>query len=60
MERKNYRWRVSHQEHGTVEVVAPDRLKALTTAAKGWGVAWTPIARACSIEMLGEYGNEKA
>ena len=58
-QRKETRWRVSHPAHGTVEVRAPERLKALTRAAKHWGVPWTPIARACTIVKLEESGHER-
>lgn len=46
------KWRVAHPDHGEKIVEAPDRLRALTTATKAWGVPWTPIARACTIEKL--------
>lgn len=53
MERR-FRWKVTHPELGTVEVIAPDRLKALTKASKEWKQRWTQIARACTIEKLGD------
>lgn len=49
-----FRWRVTHPELGSVEVIAPERLKALTTASRQWKARWTHIARACTIEKLGE------
>lgn len=48
-----FRWRVTHPDLGSVEVIAPERLKALTTASRQWKVCWTHIARACTIEELG-------
>lgn len=52
MERE-FRWKVTHPELGTVEVIAPDRLKALTRASKEWKQRWTQIARDCTIERMG-------
>lgn len=49
-----YRWRVSHSEHGSAEVVGPTRYEAILAAAKIWRVPWTPIARACAYEKLEE------
>lgn len=51
---QGFRWKVTHPELGTVEVIAPDRLKALTKASKVWKQRWTQIARACTVERLGE------
>lgn len=51
---QGFRWKVTHPELGTVEVIAPDRLKALTRASKEWKQRWTQIARDCTIERLGE------
>ena len=51
---QGFRWKVTHPELGTVEVIAPDRLKALTRASKEWKQRWTQIARACTVERLGE------
>lgn len=52
MERE-FRWKVTHPELGSVEVIAADRLKALTKASREWKQRWTQIARACTIERLG-------
>lgn len=51
---RNFKWKVTHPELGCVEVTAPERLKALTTASKVWKQRWTHIARACTIEKLGD------
>ena len=51
---RNIKWKVTHPELGSVEVIAPDRLKALTKASKEWKQRWTQIARACTVERLGE------
>lgn len=51
---KNFRWKVMHPELGRIEVTAPERLKALITAAREWKTRWTVIARACTIERMGE------
>lgn len=51
---QGFRWKVTHPELGTVEVIASDRLKALTIASREWKQRWTKIARACTIERLGE------
>lgn len=48
------RYKVTHPELGESIVVAEDKLRAVGTAAKGWGVAWTSIARQCEFEVLGE------
>lgn len=51
---QGFRWKVTHPELGTVEVIAPDRLKALTIASREWKQRWTQIARACTVERLDE------
>lgn len=51
---RTFKWRVAHPELGSVEVIAPDRLKALTIASREWKQRWTQIARACTVERLGE------
>lgn len=48
------RYKVTHPELGESIVVAEDKLRAVGEAAKGWGVAWTSIARQCEFEVLGE------
>lgn len=48
------RWRVSHPAHGTAEVEAVDRLRAITGAAGMWRVPWTTIARECAAEKVME------
>lgn len=50
---QGFRWKVTHPELGAVEVIAPDRLKALTRASKEWKQRWTQIARDCTIERMG-------
>ena len=52
MSETKYRWRVTHPEHGTTEVLAVDRLRALTAAAMQWQQRWTLIARDCDIVKL--------
>lgn len=49
-----YIYSVSHPEHGTVEVLADDRLHALVTACNQWGVRWPAVARACTIQIIGK------
>lgn len=48
------KYKVTHPELGESIVVAEDKLRAVGAAAKGWGVAWTSIARQCEFEVLGE------
>ena len=50
---QNFRWRVTHKAHGTVEVEGIDRLRAIIAAAMTWKQRWTLIARACETEKLG-------
>ena len=50
--RQLYLYRVTHPEHGTVEVPAEDRLHAVYAAGRAWGVPWTSMARECGIERL--------
>ena len=52
MSETKYRWSVTHPEHGTVEVQAIDRLRALTAAAMQWHERWTLIAHDCDIVKL--------
>lgn len=58
MSRPVYRWRVvpPHQ-YGidAVEVIGASRYEAIIAAAKLWRTPWTPIARACTFEKLGEW-----
>lgn len=54
MEKAQYLYRVEHPEHGEVQVEAIDRLRAISGAARIWGVPWTSIARECACERLGE------
>lgn len=54
MSRPVYRWRVSHPEHGSADVIGATRYDAVIAAAKLWAVPWTPIARACIFEQLEE------
>lgn len=54
MRRPVYRWRVTHPEHGSAEVVGANRYEAVIAAAKKWRVPWTSVARACQFENLGE------
>lgn len=48
-----YHYRITHYEHGAVDVIAEDRLRAVCAAAHAWGVRWTSIARECGAERLG-------
>ena len=48
------RYKVTHPALGESVVVAEDKLEAVATAAKGWGVPWTSIARQCEFEVMGE------
>ena len=48
------RYKVTHPVLGESVVIAEDKLEAVATAAKGWGVPWTSIARQCAFEVLGE------
>lgn len=52
MSEVKYKWRVTHPELGTVEVLALDRLRAMTAAAMQWQQRWTLIARDCEIVKL--------
>ena len=38
------RWQVSHPEHRTVKVCAPDEASAIYTAAQLWRIDWTRIS----------------
>ena len=51
------RFRVEHPRYGSVRVAAVDRLRAVTGAAREWGVRWTEIARECTVT---EEGGEEA
>ena len=48
------KYRVTHPDLGEFVVAAEDKLRAVSAAAKRWGVAWTSIARQCEFEVLGE------
>lgn len=48
------RYKVTHPALGESAVIAEDKLGAVGAAAKGWGVAWTSIARQCEFEVMGE------
>lgn len=48
------KYRVTHPALGESVVAAEDKLRAVSAAAKRWGVAWTSIARQCEFEVLGE------
>lgn len=48
------KYRVTHPALGESVVAAEDKLRAVSAAAKSWGVAWTSIARQCEFEVLGE------
>ena len=57
MSRWVYRWRVSPPPGSgfeVVEVLGASRYEAMIAAAKLWRTPWTPIARACAFEKLGE------
>lgn len=54
------KYKVTHPALGESVVAAEDKLRAVSAAAKSWGVAWTSIARQCEFEVLGEPAkNEK-
>ena len=48
------KYKVTHPALGESVVAAEDKLRAVSAAAKCWGVAWTSIARQCEFEVLGE------
>lgn len=48
------KYKVTHPVLGESAVIAEDKLEAVATAAKGWGVPWTSIARQCEFEVMGE------
>lgn len=48
----NYRWNVTHPQHGTTSVFGAVQYDAVIAAAKKWHVPWTTIARDCSFEKL--------
>ena len=57
MSRRGYRWRVvppPGSSFEAVEVLGASRHEAMIAAAKLWRTRWTPIARACTFEKLGE------
>ena len=57
MSRQVYRWRVSPSPGSSfeaVEIIGASRYEAMIAAAKLWKTPWTPIARACTLEKLGE------
>lgn len=55
------KYKVTHPALGESVVAAEDKLRAVSAAAKRWGVAWTSIARQCEFEVLGEpEKNEKS
>lgn len=41
-------WEVTLEGYGTARVEAVDKLRAICAAAKGWGLRWTDMARACT------------
>lgn len=51
-EREIYLFRVSHPNHGDIEVEAADRYTAVTGAAKEWGLRWSTICRDCIVMQL--------
>lgn len=53
MKRPIYQWEVSHEKHGTANVAAPDKLRAVQGAAKTWKVPWSGIARECRCRRMG-------
>ena len=58
MTRTLYRWRiVPPHKYGidAVEVIGASRYEAVIAAAKLWRTPWTPIARTCTLEKLGEW-----
>ena len=50
--KEKYRYRVSCESFEPVEVVAVDRLWAVSAAGQAWGVPWTSVARHCVCERL--------
>lgn len=58
MRRPAYRWRVTHPDHESAEVVGASPYEAVIATAKIWRVPWTTIARACTFEKLGEVASE--
>ncbi|WP_195199250.1 hypothetical protein [Faecalispora jeddahensis] len=48
----NYRWNVTHPQHGTVSVLGSVQYDVVIAAAKKWHVPWTAIARDCVFEKL--------
>ncbi len=59
MEKARYLYRVEHPEHGEVQVEAIDRLRAISGAARIWGVPWTSVARECTCERIGKASEAK-
>lgn len=45
-------WEVTLEGYGTARVEAVDKLRAICAAAKGWGLRWTDMARACTVEEI--------
>lgn len=50
MKKPIYRWTITHPKHGTAKATGPDKLAAVTAAAKKWRVPWTSIARECDFD----------
>ena len=48
-----YLFKIIHEHHGTVNVDAIDKLRAIQAAARSWGVPWTSIARECDCKNCG-------
>ena len=58
MTRPVYRWRVAPLPHygmDAVEVLGVSCYEAIIAAAKLWRSPWTPLARVCTFENLGEW-----
>ena len=54
-------WEVTLEGYGTARVEAVDKLRAICAAAKGWGLRWTDMARACTaVELPTESPTETA
>lgn len=54
-------WKVSHPEHGDIEVLAPSLPAAIATAARVWQRRWQEYAfyADCSVVPLGTEAKKK-
>lgn len=51
-QQQDYIWYVSCPGHGPTEVRAVDKLNAVITAAREWGLRWTIIAKDCDVVRM--------